>query len=381
MTMLENKMQVSHYCNLDALKRYLKLKNWSLADSTNGCLTYVGPLDDLQRPIRVVLPSSTEYVDTPFLVAKVLNVLAVLEKRSVESLCQTIKDLTCDFLRLRIFTPSNAPNISLPLATKVINYFYHLIYDSACLEEDAQPFFPKRRNIGKKYAERCRFGQTFMTGFGFVIEMPIPPPSTEDREHVPFERRIMVRLARGFNAIRKASEEADLSILTNDYKQGFNANLYETMLELMESLQDYQVEFSFAWSPEYLTSPDLKNLNAIRIVPSSALPFLESAAKHLRRSYESQNAIVVGKIVQLRGGETEEDEIEDLETTSSNRMITIEWEIDRGKSCLIRAHLSPEEYKIACNAHRDGKTISIKGKPEKLGKHFILTASADFKIC
>jgi hypothetical protein len=374
----ENRTHVGSYCNLDALKRYLKLKNWSLIDSNDGCMTYVGPLDDLQRSIRVVLPSSTEYVDTPFLVAKVLNVLAVLERRSVESVYQTIMDQTCDFLRPRIFTPSNAPDISLLLATRVINHFYHLIYDSACLEEDMQPFFSKRRNIGKKYAERCRFGQTFMGSFGFVIEMPISPASSPNCEHVPFERRIMARLARGFAAIRKASEEADVSILTKEYKQGFNANLYETMLELMESLQDYQVEFSFAWSPEYVIPADLKNLNAIRFIPTSILPFLESAAKHLRRSNESQDALVVGKIIQLRDSKMGEDEIEDLENASSNGIITIEWE---GKSCHIRAHLSPEEYKIACNAHRDRKTISIKGKPEKLGKYFILTTPTEFKIC
>ena len=61
-------------------------------------------------------------------------------------------------------------------------------------------------------------------------------------------------------------------------------------------------------------------------------------------------------------------------------MIIIERETERGRSSLIRATLSPEEYRSACDAHRDGKTVSIKGKPEKPGKYLILTSPSDFKI-
>ena len=61
-------------------------------------------------------------------------------------------------------------------------------------------------------------------------------------------------------------------------------------------------------------------------------------------------------------------------------MIVIEWEPEKGKPCLIRVFLSQEDYRVACDAHRDGKLISIRGKPEKPGKYLILTSSADFKI-
>jgi hypothetical protein len=61
-------------------------------------------------------------------------------------------------------------------------------------------------------------------------------------------------------------------------------------------------------------------------------------------------------------------------------MTVIEWETEKGKPCLIRAVLSQEDYKLACNAHRDGKTVSIRGKPEKPGKYLILTSPTDFKV-
>lgn len=376
---LEN--QSSATCQLDALKRYLKLKNWSLSGANDNSLVYEGLADDINRPIRLVLPMNTEFEDSPVMISKAIKLLAAIGRCSIDSMCQTIMNSGCDFLRPRILTASNTSSISLDVGKKVINDFYGLIYDSACLEEDAQPFFAKRRGIGKKYAERCRLGQTFPGSYGFSIEMPLSPSLSENIEQIPFERRIMIRIARGLLAIRKSNQEANVSILTNDYKRGFNANLYEIMQDLMQSLQDHQIEFTFAWSPEYVLPQELENMTAIRLVPASVLPFLESATKSLRRSDESRDTTIIGKIVQLHGDGKIGEELDDLESSFNDKgMIVIEWETEKGKPRLIRVKLSQEDYRLACDAHRDEKMISIKGKPEKPGKYLILTSSTDFRI-
>jgi hypothetical protein len=374
--------QSSSMCHLDALKRYLKSKNWSLTDSNEMTLAYEGPTDDTNRPIRLVLPTNAEFVDTPYMISKAIKLLSAIERCSIDNMSQSIMNSGCDFLRPRIITPSNVTNISLSVAKKIVDDLHGLIYDAACLEEDVQPFFAKRRNIGRKYVERCRFGQTFMGSFGLTIEMPISPSSPENIEQMPFERRIMVRIAHGLLALRKSSQEADVSILTNDYRKGFNANIYETMQDLMQSLMDCQIEFTFAWSTEYSLPQELSNIGMIRLIPSSVLPYLESAAKQLRKSSESQDATVTGKIVQLRGdGKIGEEDVDDLDSSSiESKMIIIEWETEKGMRSLIRAVLSQEDYKLACDAHRDGKVISVKGKPEKPGKHLILTSPTDFKV-
>jgi len=285
-----------------------------------------------------------------------------------------------DFLRPRILTPLNSSNISLDAAKTIIGNLHGLVYYAACLEEDCQPFFAKGRNIGKKYVDRCRFGQTFLGSYGVTIEMPMAPSSHENVEQMPFERRIMVRIARGLHTIRKASQEVDVSVLTNAYKQGFNANLYETMQNLMDSLQECQIEFAFTWSPEYVVPQELTNMSAIRLVPASVIPFLESAAKSLRRSSESQDTTVMGKIIQLRGSEEVTEEGDDLVFSSEHGTIVIEWETEKGRPCQIRAVLSQEDYRLACDAHRDDQAISIKGKPEKPGKYLILTSPVDFRV-
>jgi hypothetical protein len=372
--------QPSSICQLDALKRYLKLRNWILEDLNESSLTYTGPVDDLDQSIRLVLPTSTEFQDAPSMIAKAIKLLSAIEQCSVDSMCQAVMNSSSDFLRPRILTPSNNSNISLDAAKTIISNLHGLVYYSACLEEDSQPFFARGRSIGKKYVDRCRFGQTFPGSYGVTIEMPMAPSSRESVEQMPFERRIMIRIARGLHTIQKASQEADVSVLTNAYNPGFNANLYETMQSLMQSLQECQIEFAFTWSPEYIVPPELVNMPAIRMTPASVIPFLESAAKFLRRSSESQDAIVIGKIIQLRGSEEVSEEGDDLDSSGGHGTIVIEWETEKGRRCLIRAVLSQEDYRLACNAHRDDLEISIKGKPEKPGKYLILTSPADFRV-
>ncbi|MFI5344347.1 MAG: hypothetical protein ACHQUC_09025 [Chlamydiales bacterium] len=366
------------YLKLDALKRFLKLKNWRLMEnSTDTSLMYEGPVDDRNCPTTLVLPANAEFADTQSVISKAVRLLAAIERSSTLDLEEVINNLGSDFLRQRIITPSNSHTISLSMAKEAIDNLTDLISYSACLEESAQPFFVKGRSIGKKFIEKCRFGQTFVGSFGFALEMPILPSLPGNSLQMPLERRIMMRIANGLFSIRKAAQEADISILTNNYKQGFNANLLETMQNLIGSFKDFPMEFSFAWSPEYTLPAELKAMPILRLTSESVLPLLESAAKALRRSSESEDTVITGKIVQLRGEIC--DEGDDLEVPD-NKMIIIERETERGRSSLIRAALSPEEYRCACDAHRDGKTVSIRGKPEKLGKYLILTSPLDFKI-
>ena len=97
------------------------------------------------------------------------------------------------------------------------------------------------------------------------------------------------------------------------------------------------MEFSFAWSPEYNLPSELKAMPILRLTSESVLPLLESAAKALRRSSESEDTVITGKIVQLRGEIS--DEGDDLEVPD-NKMIVIERETEQGSLLLfVRLYL------------------------------------------
>lgn len=367
--------------SLEALKRFLKLNQWHLKPNRIGnLLMYEGAVDDAGRPILLTLPTSAELEDAPEIISKVLNLLAAIRRTSTQAISEEINNLSCDFLRQRIITPSNSVSIQLKTAEKLLGTLNDLIDYAACLEEDPQPFYGRRRKIGKTFTERCRFGQTFMGSFGMSILMPIPPSLDNNSEQTPFERRIMIRIARGLLSIAKGLQEADVSVLTKGYQQGFNANLFESMLEMAKALENHNFEFQFAWSPEFSLPDDVRMNTRLFFSPEVMGPLIESAAKSLRSSSESKDTVIEGRILQLRiEGANDEDAIEGS-MDSGRRIICVEWELEHKRFVNIRVPLSIENYKQACDAHRDGKLISIRGRPEKPGKYYYLASPSAFSI-
>ena len=373
-----------NFDRLDLVKRFLRARGWERVDQLNDNLVlYQGPLDDTKRPISIALPATGNAIDNKQMIAKALNLIAAIEDKSIVEVSEEIANLGSDFLRPKIISPANAPSLPLMEIKSTIDNLTNLIKYSACMEEDNQPYFPKSKRIGRIMAEKCRFGQTFIGSFGMSIEMPIPPPSSDISKQIPFERRLMERIARGLMTIHRAVKEADPKVLTLDLERGFNANLYEAMQKLIEVVPNGQMEFSFSWSIEYPLAEDLKSAYKMRFSAIEISPFLESAAKTLRTCSESEEIVIQGRIIQLQADSLLADEdIEESESLGNedSRLIVVNWENEKGKFTSIRIPLTIDQYRRACDAHRDEKKISIVGIPEKKRRFLYLTSTKDFKV-
>jgi hypothetical protein len=76
------------------------LPKWSAISSRiTGCrlvtlrprlLVYEKGIDDQGKPIQIVLPSRDDYEDTPYLLAKAVNLLSVLESVSFQDIVKAI---------------------------------------------------------------------------------------------------------------------------------------------------------------------------------------------------------------------------------------------------------------------------------------------------
>lgn len=375
---------LANFDRLDLVKRFLRAKGWKRIEVANdNFLLYQGPLDDTQRPISLALPSSTGVLDNKEIINKALNLLAAIDDKSIQEISEEIANLGSDFLRPKIVSQNNAPSLPLIDMKSTIDNLTNLIKYSACMEEENQRYFSKSKRIGRSMVEKCKFGQTFIGSFGISIEMPIPPPSSEISKQVPFERRLMERIARGLTTINKAVKEADPKILTLDFQSGFNANLYEVMQKLIETVPNGYMEFSFSWSMEYPLPDDIKKVSIIRFSPIEIIPLLESAAKTLRTCSESEEVIIQGHIIQLQADRPFADEDpEDSENLldEDSRQIIVNWENTNGKYTSIRIPLTVEEYRLACDAHRDENKISIQGTPEKRKRFLYLTSPKNFTV-
>ena len=359
----------------------IRRMGWTKVDHPNAnLLVYLYKDSDTRgKPIKLALPAGNDYDDAAEKLASAVKLIAALSRHTVDQVHQMLLNRGSDILRHRLLANTKIFSLPLEIAPKAVGYLRDLVYYAACAEEDPQPFFEKGRKIGKDYTTRCRFGHTFPGSFGLTVEMPIPPNPNDllipDAQPAPFERRVMIRVMRGLQIASKGLREGDVSILTRDYAKGFNANLCEVMAGLTQDVRGFGSEFTMLWSPEYAIDEQLKNADPVRIDPDSFRPFFEAAAKSLRQAKESQQTTLHGLVIQLHAdpGDDDAEEIED-------RQIIVRFDLGALRAVKVHVSLTADDYRKACDAHKDSREVEIDGRPEKLGKFWNLTSPTNFRV-
>jgi hypothetical protein len=75
--------------------RYLNENHWmSISHHSPRRLVFEKGVDDQGKPIQIVLPSKDDYEDTPYLLAKAVNLLSVLESVSFQEIVKVISTST-----------------------------------------------------------------------------------------------------------------------------------------------------------------------------------------------------------------------------------------------------------------------------------------------
>ncbi|GAP95929.1 hypothetical protein [Leptolyngbya sp. NIES-2104] len=87
---------LSHYPQIQELHvaevvNYLQRNRWTAINYSNPrLLVFEKGVDDQGKPIQIVLPSQDEYEDRPYLLAKVVNLLSVLESVPFQEIVNAI---------------------------------------------------------------------------------------------------------------------------------------------------------------------------------------------------------------------------------------------------------------------------------------------------
>ena len=264
-------------------------------------------------------------------------------------------------------------------AAKLVNGLKDLLVSAACVEENPQPFYRRATKVGLDYADNCRFGQTKVGSFVITIESLVPsytqlllPIQQIERENEHFNRRVIKRIQKGIGLLEKSVNEGDISPIITEYKSGLNANMCEALLGLKIEQMDINLEYSVNWSMSIPKPNDIPDKVKIE---KTGFDFLENAAKVLRDTDESVKREITGKVIKLSAFDLAEDE--DGET--SNRLVTVKTEV-HDKQIKVNVPLNINEYKLACDAHRDTKDVKIEGMLERVGNQWQLMAPENFQV-
>ncbi|WP_157492316.1 hypothetical protein [Geothrix fermentans] len=349
----------------EELGTYLVVKGWRKQPSNDRrCESFISPeMDDFGEPINILLPTRSEVFDSHPLIETALGVLSSYYESSKEQLAKNLVAMNSDIIRKKV--PSRrADSIPIGTATKVLDSFISIGNDANRIEKSMTL---QQKTKLPPFGEMSRLGHTFPGSFGFTVFTPLPDSIQEDlgtaihqgdqTPQVPFERRVIERIAREISAVSQATESKDIAPLVEESYFGVSRRLCDSMASLWGKQSNLELEYEFEWSSRWKMAEGADFLSKPIFLTPEAKPFLQMASKQLQLQETPAYQVVTGVVSDLHKvygdfAKTEKDR---------KRMITIMWEPIPKQIRRVQVVLNPVEYQKVVQAHNSDRIIRIEG--------------------
>jgi hypothetical protein len=334
---------------------------------------YVPAAPDLDG-VQLVIPRSRTSPEYAPQIARVLQTLAAVEDRDEPEIAKAIRQVGFDVVRSRIPDVQVLDDaIHLSIARNFVSGIRSVLASAATTELHPAPYFLRLLKEASEYADRCRFGHTFRGSFGFTLESPLEPTKQEQLPgilaEIPFERRVIQRLARGLHSVARAVATDSTDPITSSMKTGFNANICENLAGLVEQTSPSGLTFEFAFSPEIPADGKEYAQEPCYTLGLPHVEVIKAAAKQLRDEIQSWSETVFGRVIRLAS----DVDPSDLTDMLGDREVAIHWSSDVHGDILVRASLTPGDYLMALEAHASGRPVEISGTLERRPRRWVLT--------
>lgn len=361
--------------SLRLVTRYLRAHGWHKEGTSESHSLYIHNVDG-GNPLEIFVANSEEVRGWQSSVREAIETLSGFSGKSIDEMVRAVRTIIYDVVYSRL--PDEAvhdDSIELEVAAEFIWRSKRVLAASATAEILKKRYFKRVRKEAQSYAGGCRFGHTFRGSFGFTLESPLPEPQKNVFGGVdaPFERRVIERLIRGLASIDSAVAQRDPEILASGYLDGWNGNICDEFLKLYAATKQSKVSFNVAWSPEIPLNINDDTARSFVVSPQK-IEFIQEAAMRLRAREEEMVETVVGKVVILKS----EDDVNAL--IGGDGEIAVRWNHDELGKIKVYMRLSNEEYKIAIQAHEQGRNISARGTLEKPGKFWRIDELEHFRM-
>jgi hypothetical protein len=364
----------------DQVAIYLRRKGWRALDYPNSNLLVFGaPNDD---DLSLVLPSRREFSDYPAKLRDSIRLLSALQDQDFNAIVHNIAHWDRDVFKIRLDSPGGEQLLPLDYAAQMISKYRDFVAYAAATETEPRKFFAKLTGSGRDFVEKCMFGHTFVGSFGITIECPLdldpqlplpgmPPPR-------PFRRAVTERIATGYSNTVVAVENDDPDIIVRNHNVGFSGNMCELLSDIYELSEGRSVSHRIIWAPELSPPKHLFVTEQPICLDEHAYRVLKAASDALQTVEEAdEDKIIFGRITNLR---SDMPPLDSEEFEKANRTIVVLWKIEKRQPLRVHIELPLDQYRLACDAHKNGRKVRILGKPKKVGKFWRLFDQHGFEI-
>ncbi len=349
------------------VQEYLAARGWSRhATKRNLAVVYRhgGP-----PAYEAVVPIERELADYAERLRDVAVVISEAERRPIWQVASDLLHPRSDMVRFAIRGPSTTEGaVPVDFASEFVAAGRKALAAAACSAVEARNFHPRlSRSEADKFIGACRVS---IEHGSFVAAVRCPMNA------VPEDELLLLRdLMPGGGFTRKVTRyvlDTAQAILNPDANPALtlNANLLEALAAMQPLDESGTLNISATWAastPEAATSPTNVSLEPAHLEKAASM------ARQLRPSNDQPQARVwIGHVRELRGAPNSDGH-------TAGEVVLSLFGGDEDEVLRAKLSLGAQEYAKACDVHRDGKLIAVKGELLRGVKVHRLQNASDFK--
>jgi len=344
-----------------AVQAYLKNRGWQKIESKRQEVAI------FQKEwggdfFEVILPKDRTLLDFQRAMLRVVETIAASEDRGVDALITDLLLPPADIIRFQL-EQEKIENGTVPLKDGVnwIENVSKALLAAAC--DEVQPSSFHKRLTYKEashFIKNCRLGQTELGSFVIPVICPLVIDSEEDSEIAfaknkpllaeSFGRRVTTRLIKSLQKLKQKISDDEIDDYINVAESDrMSVNLMDALLHLKPSNSEGSLSIAATWSRN-TQAPNILNKVSLS---SDYFPYIEGIASSLRPAVEDIKGTFYGKVTALKA------EAEPIHRNGGN----IQFQFMHDDE-IVRANieLSSMDYAKACDAHKNGTMVLVKGK-------------------
>ena len=350
-----------------SIDRYLQLNGWArnLNFANRNMMVYT---NENCHPKTLAIPASEEYEDFYVILRNAIETLEKIEKRSANEIIKDVTTTFVDRLEFRIISEiTEDGKIPLEYAAECVEGLKDLILYSVCAEQSARPICYRATDYSKALLNKFKLAQTEKGSFILNVDIQVVDENNEQMVldecavPLPFEHKVVERIGRAISQVdaivnnqRPLTETAETA-----FETGITANMCDALLKMRPVSDADKVSTTIRYASSLTNRTG--QLERIEMRTNHFL-VIDELAKIYRDKVAVQDASLTG-IIRSLAKKTDVDG--DLQTI---RLYTTY----DGTSRTVTIALSDEQYRIACDAHRDGLEVEVSGELDMSERYWVM---------
>jgi len=364
---------ILHEITASAIQRYLLLKGWEQDYNFKNKKLMVFSHSQLNQ--KIAIPANERFEDFYIVLSKVLRTLSLFENRDIIFIIKEIITVYFDRFEFRIIT-DRARNGKLPLdyASECIRGLKDLVLYATCAEMDKKPVCPRANKQALEKLGDFNFAQTEKGSFIINIDVRVLDENSEQLTldsclpPSPFQHKIVKRINTAIQQVDDIVEKKEqLSRAAETaYETGITANMCDALLCLKPAIGSIQIDTTIRYAAAL--TKNLEENNHVVITPQHFYT-MDELSKIYRDKILYEDVILRGMVIML----SKHDKEDIVEKTI--KLMTVFNEQYR----VIMMDLSDDDYRRACDAHRDEKEVEVAGELDMSKRTYVLSKIEYFK--